>query len=337
MVAADEALAHAQWKPTSALDQERSGAYIGTGIGCLEEIVDAHRVIHGGGGVRRLSPHFVPKILGNLATGNVSIRHGLQGPNHASITACASGAHAVGDSFRLVQYGDADVMVAGGTEACINAVSLGGFSRLRALSTQFHDTPARASRPFDTGRDGFVMGEGAAVLVLEALEHALARGATPLAEVLGYGMAGDAHHITAPSPDGGGAFRAMRAALASSARVVGDDGVRMGQVDCVNAHATSTPVGDTIEGHALQRLLEAHRKEEEEGGKERKRLCVSSTKGATGHLLGAAGAIEAAFTVMALRDGVVPATANLERYVWGGWVGGWEDSASSFWEGSVGG
>lgn len=317
MLAAEEALHHAKWHPSTPSEKERSGVYIGTGIGCLDEIVEAHRVIHSGGGVRRLSPHFVPKILGNLATGNVSIRHGLQGPNHASITACASGAHAVGDAFRMIQFGDADVMVAGGTEACINAISLGGFSRLRALSTKYNDEPHRASRPFDSGRDGFVMGEGAAVLVLEEREHARARGAKALAEVIGYGMAGDAHHITAPSPDGGGAFRAMRAAL-KNANVTGGrrEGVRMGEVDYVNAHATSTPVGDTIEGNAMQRLLAEHRKEDKEQGEaeeEKKTMYVSSTKGATGHLLGAAGALEAAFTVLALRDGVVPGTANLER------------------------
>ena len=324
MLAAEEALHHAHWHPSTPSEQERSGVYIGTGIGNLDEIVEAHRVIYSGGGVRRLSPHFVPKILGNLATGNVSIRHGLQGPNHASITACASGAHAVGDAFRMIQFGDADVMVAGGTEACINAISLAGFSRLRALSTKYNDEPHRASRPFDSGRDGFVMGEGAAVLVLEEREHARARGAKALAEVIGYGMAGDAHHITAPSPDGGGAFRAMRAALKNAnvtgmGREGGREGVRMGEVDYVNAHATSTPVGDTIEGNAMQRLLETHRKEDEEGREqgeeEKKTMYVSSTKGATGHLLGAAGALEAAFTVLALRDGVVPGTANLERHV----------------------
>lgn len=324
MLAAEEALHHARWCPSTPSEKERSGVYIGTGIGCLDEIVEANRVIHSGGGVRRLSPHFVPKILGNLATGNVSIRHGLQGPNHASITACASGAHAVGDAFRMIQFGDADVMVAGGTEACINAISLGGFSRLRALSTKYNNAPHQASRPFDSRRDGFVMGEGAAVLVLEEREHARARGARALAEVIGYGMAGDAHHITAPSPDGGGAFRAMRSALKNASMAGrrgegGREGVRMGEVDYVNAHATSTPVGDTIEGNAIQRLLIEHRKEEGERGgieeKQKKRMYVSSTKGATGHLLGAAGALEAAFTVLALRDGVVPGTANLERCV----------------------
>eukprot|EP00624_Nannochloropsis_granulata_P001792 evm.model.NODE_1880_length_10929_cov_34.235886.3 len=224
----------------------------------------------------------------------------------------------------MIQFGDADVMVAGGTEACINAISLGGFSRLRALSTKYNNAPHQASRPFDSRRDGFVMGEGAAVLVLEEMEHARARGARALAEVIGYGMAGDAHHITAPSPDGGGAFRAMRSALKNASMAGrrgegGREGVRMGEVDYVNAHATSTPVGDTIEGYAIQRLLIEHRKEEGERGgieeKQKKRMYVSSTKGATGHLLGAAGALEAAFTVLALRDGVVPGTANLERCV----------------------
>jgi len=310
LLAAEEALHHAQWHPRTSHDKERTGVYIGTGIGCLEEIVEAQRVMASGGGIRRVSPHFVPKILGNLATGNVSIRHGLQGPNHASITACASGAHAIGDAFRLVQYGDADVMVAGGTEACINALCLGGFSRLRALSTRYNDEPERASRPFDADRDGFVVGEGAAVLVLEEREHALARGVKPLAEIVGYGMAGDAHHITAPSPDGGGAFRAMRAAL-GSAKEVG--GVRLWEVGHVNAHATSTPVGDVIEGQALQRLWEEHCRQDKRGAGRNARMDVSATKGATGHLLGAAGALESAFTVLALRDGVVPGTANLER------------------------
>lgn len=314
LVAAEEALGSAGWtKPAEPAGGDYAGCFIGTGIGCLDEIVGADRTL-AADGVRRLSPHFVPKILGNLATGQVSIRHGLRGPNHACVTACASGAHAVGDAFRLIQRGEADLMACGGSEACVGPLALAGFSRLRALSTGYNDRPAQASRPFDAGRDGFVMGEGAAVLVLEELGHARARGVTaPLAEVVGYGMAGDGHHITAPDPEGSGAYRAMRAALGECAAGEGGDrweGVAgvAARVDYVNAHATSTPLGDAVEGRVLHRLLV-----EEAGAARRGRpLRVSSTKGATGHLLGAAGAIEAAFTVLALRDGLLPSTVNLE-------------------------
>lgn len=320
LVAAEEALASAGWRaPAGGKGEgggeggdERAGCYIGTGIGCLDEIVGAERTLEQDG-VRRLSPHFVPKILGNLATGQVSIRHGLQGPNHACVTACASGAHAVGDAFRLVQRGEADLMVCGGSEACIGPLALAGFSRLRALSTGFNEDPNRASRPFDAGRDGFVMGEGAAVLVLEEWAHAKARGVVePLAEVVGYGMAGDAHHITAPDPEGSGAYRAMRAALRDFSCGAGAVEEAAARVDYVNAHATSTPLGDAIEGRVLQRLLVEEAGRPARPAQRRRPLYVSSTKGATGHLLGAAGAIEAAFTVLALRHGVLPATANLE-------------------------
>ncbi len=300
----------AGWRAEADADQgERAGCYIGTGIGCLDAIVGADKTLREDG-VRRLSPHFVPQILGNLATGQVSIRHGLKGPNHACVTACASGAHAVGDAFRLVQRGEADLMVCGGSEACIGPLALAGFSRLRALSTGFNDAPLHASRPFDAARDGFVMGEGAAVLVLEEWAHAKARGVVrPLAEVLGYGMAGDGHHITAPDPDGSGAYRAMRAALRDCCPDGDKEGVAKmaGRVGYVNAHATSTPLGDASEGRVLQRLLV----DEAEGRAQP--LYVSSTKGATGHLLGAAGAIEAAFTVLALHHGLLPATANLQN------------------------
>lgn len=316
LVAAEEALGQAGWKKPEEAEAARgdyAGCFIGTGIGCLEEIVGADRTL-AADGVRRLSPHFVPKILGNLATGQVSIRHGLRGPNHACVTACASGAHAVGDAFRLIQRGEAGLMACGGSEACVGPLALAGFSRLRALSTGHNDRPQQASRPFDAGRDGFVMGEGAAVLVLEELGHARARGVkAPLAEVVGYGMAGDGHHITAPDPEGSGAYRAMRAALGDCAAEEGGDrrgGVAgvAALVDYVNAHATSTPLGDAVEGRVLHRLLV----EEAGEGRRERPLRVSSTKGATGHLLGAAGAIEAAFTVLALRDGLLPSTANLE-------------------------
>mmetsp|Transcript_8633 Transcript_8633/g.13482 ORF Transcript_8633/g.13482 Transcript_8633/m.13482 type:complete len:437 (-) Transcript_8633:4-1314(-) len=269
---------------------DRIGVSIGCGMSCVREVVDAARIVQHNG-MRRLSPHFVPKVLINSAASRLSLEYGFRGPNHAVATACAAGAHAIGDASRFIKYGDADIMLAGGTEAAIDPISLGGFSRLRALTTN-PDVHA-ASRPFDVGRDGFVMGEGAAVLVLEELEHAQARGVPILAELLGYGITGDAYHITSPDPLGAGATRAMHAALERS-------GVKPSQIDYVNAHATSTPKGDEIEAQAIDNMFDSSR------------LKVSSTKGATGHLLGAAGAVEAAFTIQSILEKIIPPTRNLE-------------------------
>ncbi|KAI8472645.1 MAG: thiolase-like protein [Monoraphidium minutum] len=295
LCAAAEALADAGWAPSTPEQRAATGVCIGAGIGCTADTADAGALVSAGR-MRRVSPFFVPRILVNMAAGAVSIKYGLQGPNSAPSTACATGVHAVGDAFRAVQRGDADVMVAGAAEAAIDAIGLAGFSRLKALSTAYNATPGAASRPFDAGRDGFVMGEGAGVLVLEELGHARARGARAYAEVRGYGMSGDGHHITAPHPSGAGAALAMSRALAGS-------GVPAAAVRYINAHATSTPVGDDIEQRAIMGLF---------GPALAARLAVSSTKGATGHLLGAAGAVEAAFTVLALRARAAPPTANLE-------------------------
>ncbi len=295
MAAADQALADADWKPTDYEDQIRSGVLIGSGIGGLQGIETAALTLRDKG-PRRISPFFIPGRLINLAGGYVSIRHGLKGPNHAVVTACSTGAHAIGDASRLIAFGDADIMVAGGTESPVCRLSLAGFAACRALSTGFNDDPKRASRPYDRDRDGFVMGEGAGVVVLEEYEHAIRRGAKIYGEVIGYGMSGDAHHITAPSSDGDGAYRCMDAALKRA-------GVAAADVQYVNAHGTSTPLGDEIELGAIQRLA----------GDAAKNLTMSSTKSATGHLLGAAGAIEAIFSLLAIRDGVVPPTINLEN------------------------
>jgi 3-oxoacyl-[acyl-carrier-protein] synthase II len=295
IAAADEAVKDSGWVPENDEDKERTGVIIGSGIGGLATI-ERTSVELFEKGPRRVSPFFIPSALINLASGQVSIRHGFKGPNHSVVTACATGAHAIGDAARLIKYGDADVMVAGGAEAAICPVGVAGFIACRAMSTGFNDNPQKASRPYDKDRDGFVMGEGAGVLVLEEYEHAKARGAKIYAEVAGYGLAGDAYHITAPAEDGDGGFRAMKAAIK-------DAGIDPADIDYVNAHGTSTPLGDEIELGAVTRLL----------GDAAKGMTMSSTKSATGHLLGAAGAIESAFTVLAIRDQIAPPTINLDN------------------------
>ncbi len=295
VAAADQALADAGWKPETDEDQERTGVLIGSGIGGLSGIADTSLLLKEKG-PRRVSPFFIPGRLINLASGYVSIKHKLKGPNHAVVTACATGTHAIGDAARLIMLGDADVMVAGGAESPICRIAMAGFAACRALSTGFNDNPLAASRPYDRDRDGFVMGEGAGVVVLETLEHAKARGARIYAEVIGYGMSGDAFHITAPSESGDGAFRCMKAALKSAK-------IEASEIDYVNAHGTSTPMGDEIELSAVERLF----------GNATGKLAMSSTKSATGHLLGAAGAVEAIFAVLALRDNMLPPTLNLDN------------------------
>ena len=295
IAAADEAVKDSGWQPETEEDRERTGVMIGSGIGGLATIERTSIELHEKG-PRRVSPFFIPSALINLASGQVSIRYGFKGPNHSVVTACATGAHAIGDAARLIKYGDAEVMLAGGAEAAICPVGMAGFIAARAMSTGFNDTPQKASRPYDKDRDGFVMGEGAGVLMLEEYEHAKARGAKIYAEVAGYGLAGDAYHITAPADDGDGGFRAMKAALK-------DAGVEMADIDYINAHGTSTPLGDEIELGAVTRLL----------GDAAGKATMSSTKSATGHLLGAAGAIEAAFSCLAIRDQIAPPTINLDN------------------------
>lgn len=295
IAAADEALEDSGWKPETEEQKERSGVMIGSGIGGLESIYDTAITLHEHG-PRKVSPFFIPSALINLASGQVSIRHGLKGPNHAVVTACATGAHAIGDSARLIQFGDADVMLAGGAEAVIGRIGIAGFCAAKAMSTNFNDTPEKASRPYDKDRDGFVMGEGAAVLVLEEYEHAKKRGAKIYAEVIGYGLTGDAYHITAPAEGAEGGYRAMKMALKNS-------GIDPAEIDYVNAHGTSTPKGDEGEAGAVERAF----------GEHAKNISMSSTKSAVGHLLGAAGAIEAAFCALAIRDQIVPPTLNLDN------------------------
>jgi len=294
VAAATQALEDAGWKPTKAEDQERTGVLIGSGIGGIEGIADTAITLKEKG-PRRVSPFFIPGRLINLASGYVSIQHGLKGPNHAVVTACSTGAHAIGDAARLIQWGDADVMVAGGTESPVGRMALAGFSAMHALCASYNDRPVEASRPYDKDRDGFVMGEGAGVVVLEEYEHAKARGAKIYGEVIGYGLSGDAYHITAPSEDGDGAFRCMTMALKRA-------GIAPTDLDYINAHGTST-MADTIELGAVERLM----------GNAGSKISMSSTKSSIGHLLGAAGSAEAIFCLLAMRDQVAPATLNLDN------------------------
>ncbi len=294
MAAADQALDDADWHPKTPEEQHRTGTLIGSGIGGLQGIAETALVLHERG-PRRVSPFFIPGRLINLASGQVSIKHQLKGPNHSVVTACSTGAHAIGDAARLIMFDDADVMVAGGTESPVCRISLAGFAACKALSTDYNDEPQRASRPYDRDRDGFVMGEGAGIVVLEEYEHAKARGAKMYAEIVGYGLSGDAFHITAPSEDGDGAYRCMSMALKRA-------GMQPGDIDYINAHGTST-MADTIELGAAERLL----------GKSASRVSMSSTKSAIGHLLGAAGSVEAIFSILAIRDQIAPPTLNLDN------------------------
>src|SRR5579859_557237 len=295
LAAAAQAIKDSGWQATSEEQQHRTGVMVGSGIGGLGAIADTAITLHERG-PRRVSPFFIPSALINLASGHISIVNGFKGPNHSVVTACSTGAHAIGDAARIIQYDDADVMVAGGAEAAICRLGIAGFAAARALSTNFNEEPTRGSRPFDRDRDGFVMGEGAGVVVLEEYEHAKKRGAHIYGELIGYGMAGDAYHLTSPAEDGSGAFRSMQMALKRA-------GLRTDQVDYINAHGTSTPVGDVIEVGAVKRLF----------GDDAYKLSMSSTKSAIGHLLGAAGSVEAIYSLLALRDQVVPPTINLEN------------------------
>jgi 3-oxoacyl-[acyl-carrier-protein] synthase II len=293
IISAVQAVEHSGWKPKSENEKNRTGVILGSGIGGLETIANTTRLLDTKG-PRKISPFFIPSALINLLSGQVSIRYGFKGPNHSVVTACSTGAHAIGDASRIIRYGDADVMIAGGAEAACCRIGMAGFAAARALSTNFNDQPSSSSRPWDQERDGFVMGEGAGVLVLEEREHAIARGAKIYAEIKGYGMSGDAHHITAPAENGDGGFRAMRSALS-------DADIKNSEIDYINAHGTSTPLGDMIELKAIGRLL----------GDNVSKVSISSTKSATGHLLGAAGAIEAIFSILSIVDQIVPPTNNL--------------------------
>ncbi|KAG7389607.1 hypothetical protein PHYPSEUDO_010004 [Phytophthora pseudosyringae] len=295
LAAADEALKDSGWSPQSDEERERAGVAIGAGMGNIQEVMDVGQLIRDKK-YRRVSPFFVTRILINLAAGHVSIEHGLKGPNHSCVTACATGSHSIGDAANLIRHGNADVMVAGGTEASLNEISICAFSRAQALSTKFNDRPQEASRPFDSQRDGFVMGEGAGVVVLEEYEHAKKRGAKIYAEVRGYGLSGDSNHITAPLETGDGARRAMQSAIAES-------GLALSDIGYINAHATSTPLGDRAENAAVKDLF----------GEQANQLGMSSTKGAIGHLLGAAGAVEAIFSIKALHHNMMPPTLNLSE------------------------
>ncbi len=295
MVAAEQAVTDAGWKPDDEQSRIRTGVMIGSGIGGLPEIARGAILVESGK-ARRLSPFFIPATLINLSSGQVSIKYGFKGPNHSAVTACATGAHALGDAARLIMWDDADVMIAGGSEAAVCRLGLAGFAAAKALSTKFNDTPEKASRPWDVDRDGFVMGEGAGVVVLEEYEHARKRGANIYAEIVGYGLTGDAHHITAPSENGDGAYRCMTMAF-------GRAGMTPDDIDYINAHGTSTPLGDEIEVGAVKRLF----------GDAAYRVSMSSTKSSIGHLLGAAGAAEAIFSIKAIETGVVPPTLNLDN------------------------
>lgn len=295
MMAADEAVADSGWKPSNVHEQERTGVMIGSGIGGLQSIYETSETLIQKG-PRRVSPFSVPAMLINLASGHVSIKHGFKGPNHSVVTACATGSHAIGDAARLIMMDDADVMVAGGAEAAVNRLGVASFAACRALSTSYNDNPEAASRPFDEARDGFVIAEGAGVVVLEEYEHAKKRGAKIYAEVVGYGLSGDAYHMTSPAEDGDGGFRAMQAALKRA-------GVNPSDVDYINAHGTSTPMGDGIECGAVKRLF----------GNAIETVSMSSTKSAIGHLLGAAGAVEAIYSVKSIQTGILPPTLNLEN------------------------
>jgi 3-oxoacyl-[acyl-carrier-protein] synthase II len=295
MAAATQAIRDSGWTPTTYEEQTTTGVLIGSGIGGIGGIYDASITLFERG-PRRISPFFIPGRLINLASGYVSIEHGLKGPNHSVVTACSTGSHAIGDAARLIALGDAEVMVAGGAESPINRLSLAGFAACRALSTNFNDDPTRASRPYDRDRDGFVMGEGAGVVVVEEYEHAKARGAKIYAEIVGYGLSGDAFHITSPTEDGDGAYRCMQAAIKRA-------GIEPADIDYINAHGTSTPLGDEIELKAVERIV----------GNAAAKMAMSSTKSSIGHLLGAAGAVEAIFSVLAMRDQVAPPTLNLDN------------------------
>ncbi len=295
MAATEQAVTDADWKPVDEEERRRTGVLIGSGIGGLPEIARGSALMERGQ-TRKLSPFFIPAALINLASGHVSIKYGFKGPNHAVVTACATGAHALGDAARMIMWDDADVMIAGGTEAAICRLGIAGFAAARALSTKFNDTPEKASRPWDRDRDGFVMGEGAGVVVLEELEHAKKRGAKIYAEIVGYGMSGDAHHITAPAENGDGAFRCMQMAFRRA-------GMSPDEIDYINAHGTSTPLGDEIELGAVKRLF----------GAAAESVSMSSTKSSIGHLLGAAGAAEAIFSILAIKNGIVPPTLNLDN------------------------
>ena len=293
IISAIQAIEDSDWKPQSENQKNRTGVILGSGIGGLETIANTTELLNSKG-PRKVSPFFIPSALINLLSGQVSIRYGFKGPNHSVVTACSTGAHAIGDASRIIKYGDADVMIAGGAEAACCRIGMAGFAAARALSTNFNDQPSSSSRPWDQQRDGFVMGEGAGVVVLEERNHALARGAKIYAEIKGYGMSGDAHHITAPADNGDGGFRAMQSALI-------DANIKNSEIDYINAHGTSTPLGDMIELKAIGRLLEDNSS----------KASISSTKSATGHLLGAAGAIEAIFSILSIVNQIVPPTNNL--------------------------